>query len=59
MNNILYTDISLLNVVYFYLCLVIVLAIQLNWHPCKDDLTTKRCFDLQATWVIDALDLFF
>ena len=26
---------------------------------CMDDPTTERSFDLQATWVIDALGLFF
>ena len=34
-------------------------ATQLPWHVCMDDLTTERSFDLQATWVINVLGLFF
>ena len=32
---------------------------QFPGHECIDDLTTVRCFDSQAAWVIDVLDLCF
>ena len=35
------------------------IATQFAGHGCMNDLTTKRSFDMQATCVIDVLDLFF
>ena len=34
-------------------------AIQFPVHGCIDDLSTKRTFDLQATWVSDVLGVLF
>ena len=31
----------------------------MHLHGCMDDLTTVRSFDLQHTWVIDMLGLYF
>ena len=35
------------------------IATQFPGHGCMEDLTNKRNFDLQATWAIDMLGLFF
>ena len=35
------------------------IATQFAGHGCLHDLTTERSFDIQATWVINVLDLFF
>ena len=42
--------------VYTTVCMV---DIQFPGHGCMGDLTTKRNFDLQATWVIGVLGLCF
>ena len=32
---------------------------QFHGHGCMNNLTTQRCIESQATWVIDVLGLFF